>query len=149
MISRTRDGLLLCASMDNDNHARELEPFKKKARQLIQSCVGTENCQPTNVEDPPLYFLLVLLYFSSNIIFMKSLFSNILFSLVTINRYHIRNGVMYLALCEKAYPKKLALAFLEEISQEFEVLHGDKIQSVERPYAFIAFGELTYSTNFI
>ena len=56
-------------------------------------------------------------------------------------RYHIRNGVMYLALCEKAYPKKLALAFLEELTQEFEVLHGDKIQSVERPYAFIAFGE--------
>ena len=57
MISRTRDALLLCASMDNDNHARELEPFKKRARQLIQSCIGTRDSQATNIEDPPLYFL--------------------------------------------------------------------------------------------
>lgn len=60
MIARARDSLLLCASMDNDNHARELEPFKKRARKLIQSCVGVHDCQPTNVEDPPLYFLYVI-----------------------------------------------------------------------------------------
>ena len=62
MIARTSDGLLLCASMDNDNHARELEPFKKKARQIIQSCAGTHKSQPTQIEDPPLYFL-YLFYF--------------------------------------------------------------------------------------
>ena len=47
---------------------------------------------------------------------------------------------MYLALCEKAYPKKLAFAFLDELTKEFEVLHGDEVESAERPYQFIGFG---------
>lgn|SRR3990167_9608742 len=73
MIARTSDGLLLCASMDNDNHARELEPFKKKARQIIQSCAGTHKSQPTQIEDPPLYFL-YLFYF---ILFFLGFFTSL------------------------------------------------------------------------
>ena len=49
---------------------------------------------------------------------------------------------MYLALCEKAYPKKLAFAFLDELTKEFEVLHGDEVEAAERPYQFIGFGKL-------
>jgi hypothetical protein len=58
MIARTRDGLILCGSVDNT--ARELEPFKKRARKLIQACIGEHKGPAVQVEDPPLYFLYVI-----------------------------------------------------------------------------------------
>jgi len=44
--------------------------------------------------------------------------------------YMIDNGICYLTLTEKTYPKRLAFLFLEEISREFEAdlkaEHGDE-----------------------
>lgn len=34
--------------------------------------------------------------------------------------YMIDNGICYLSLTEKSYPKRLAFLFLEEIAREFE-----------------------------
>lgn len=34
--------------------------------------------------------------------------------------YMIDNGICYLTLTDKSYPKRLAFLFLEEISKEFE-----------------------------
>ena len=48
--------------------------------------------------------------------------------------------VCYLTLTEKAYPKKLAFQYLEELQSEFSRLYGEQIDSVTRPYAFIKFG---------
>ncbi len=49
--------------------------------------------------------------------------------------------VCYLTLTEKAYPKKLAFQYLEELQSEFSRLYGGQIDGVTRPYAFIKFGE--------
>ncbi len=48
--------------------------------------------------------------------------------------------VCYLTLTEKAYPKKLAFQYLEELASEFSRLYADQIEGVTRPYAFIKFG---------
>jgi len=55
--------------------------------------------------------------------------------------YIIDGGeVCYLTLTEKAYPKKLAFQYLEELQSEFSRLYGGQIDGVTRPYAFIKFG---------
>jgi hypothetical protein len=55
--------------------------------------------------------------------------------------YLIDQGVCYLTLTEKAYPKKLAFQYLEELTNEFSRLYGQQVHTVSRPYAFIKFGE--------
>lgn len=54
--------------------------------------------------------------------------------------YLIDKDVCYLVLCEQSYSKKLAFSFLEDLAQEFSSLYGKKVQSVNRPYSFIEFG---------
>lgn len=39
------------------------------------------------------------------------------------------------------YPKKLAFQYLEELAGEFGRLYGTQVDAVQRPYAFIKFGE--------
>ena len=55
--------------------------------------------------------------------------------------YIIDGDVCYLVLTDKAYPKKLAFQYLEELQSEFTRLYGTQIEGVARPYAFIKFGE--------
>lgn len=54
--------------------------------------------------------------------------------------YIIEGGVCYLTVCEKAYPKKLAYQYLEDLQREFEKVNREQIETVARPYAFIKFG---------
>jgi vesicle transport protein SEC22 len=64
--------------------------------------------------------------------------------------YMIENGICYLTLTDKSYPKRLAFLFLEEISKEFEselkAEHGDEwlrtVETVGRQYAFIKFDRI-------
>lgn len=54
--------------------------------------------------------------------------------------YLIDAGVCFLTLAEKAYPKKLAFQYLEELANEFGRLYGPQVDAATRPYAFIKFG---------
>lgn len=54
--------------------------------------------------------------------------------------YLVSEGVVYLTLAEKGYPKKLAFQYLEELHKEFTSLYGTQIEGTTRPYAFIRFG---------
>lgn len=54
--------------------------------------------------------------------------------------YLIEQGVIFLALADRGYPKKLAFQYLEELSGEFGRLYGSQVETVSRPYAFIKFG---------
>lgn len=49
-------------------------------------------------------------------------------------------GVIYLCLTDKYFPKRLAFSFLEEVSKEFFKKYSHQIESSARPYAFIQFG---------
>lgn len=55
--------------------------------------------------------------------------------------YVIKDSVCALCLCERAFPRKLAFAFLEDVAQEFLSQNGPRIESVVRPYHFIEFGQ--------
>ena len=67
-------------------------------------------------------------------------FFNILKCFNIYSSYLIDQDVCYLVLCEQSYSKKLAFSFLEDLAQEFSSLYGKKVQSVNRPYSFIEFG---------
>jgi len=67
--------------------------------------------------------------------------------------YITENGVCYMTLCEKAYPKKLAFAFLGEVHRAFEeelkrefgthsVDYRSLIETIEKPYYFIKFDRI-------
>eukprot|EP00050_Salpingoeca_kvevrii_P002351 m.191227 g.191227 ORF g.191227 m.191227 type:complete len:236 (-) comp10592_c1_seq1:5948-6655(-) len=53
--------------------------------------------------------------------------------------YAIEDGVCYLVICEKSFSKKLAFGYLEELRKQFQHEYGSKVDTVARPYAFIAF----------
>lgn len=62
------------------------------------------------------------------------LFSNNNFSSLVLN------GVGFLCICDKLYPKRLAFVFLDDISRHFfEDFSRDQIEHATRPYAFIRF----------
>lgn len=46
-----------------------------------------------------------------------------------------------MCICDSSYPRKLAFSYLDELSKEFQRSYGDKIDSAQRPYAFMGFGE--------
>lgn len=54
--------------------------------------------------------------------------------------YIIEGRVCYLTMCDRAYPKKLAFQYLEDLKNEFERVNGNQIETAARPYAFIKFG---------
>ena len=58
--------------------------------------------------------------------------------------YMIEADVCYLTLTEAKYPKKLAYQYLDELHSEFMNLFRTQIQSAQRPYAFVKFGEPAY-----
>lgn len=49
--------------------------------------------------------------------------------------------ICFLTLAEKGYPRRFAFDYLDDLQKEFLQLHGQQIESVERPYKFITFGE--------
>src|SRR4051794_3472132 len=47
------------------------------------------------------------------------------------------SSVCFLTFCDKSYPRKLALQFLEEIKVEFMIRHGEEVKQKKlRPYPF-------------
>lgn len=44
-------------------------------------------------------------------------------------------------MCDRAYPKKLAFQYLEDLRNEFERGYANQIETAARPYAFIKFGK--------
>lgn len=57
-------------------------------------------------------------------------------------------AVVYVAICEKSYPRKLAFAYLEELGVEFSQSYGQQVaQRTLRPYAFVAFDTFIQRTT--
>eukprot|EP01130_Rhizamoeba_saxonica_P008467 TRINITY_DN3430_c0_g2_i1.p1 TRINITY_DN3430_c0_g2~~TRINITY_DN3430_c0_g2_i1.p1 ORF type:complete len:136 (-),score=18.38 TRINITY_DN3430_c0_g2_i1:30-401(-) len=56
--------------------------------------------------------------------------------------YTIENGICYMTLCEKDYPRQLAVGYIDEIKNEFDIQHGQDIKLANRQYFFQNFGML-------
>jgi len=55
--------------------------------------------------------------------------------------------ICFLTLAEKSYPRRFAFNYLGELQKEFIQLHGQQIDSVERPYKFITFDTFIQKTK--
>uniref|UniRef100_UPI0035902EC0 vesicle-trafficking protein SEC22b-like n=1 Tax=Myxine glutinosa TaxID=7769 RepID=UPI0035902EC0 len=111
MIARVADGLPLAASMQEDEQSgRNLMEYQSHAKQLFCK-LNEQSPSRCTLEAGPMMF-----------------------------QYLIEQGVCYLVLCEGAFPKNLAFAYLEQLQTEFHELYGKKVAAVSRPYSFIEFG---------
>lgn len=61
--------------------------------------------------------------------------------------YVLTSGICILTLTEKAYPKRLAFDYLDELRREFFQLYGSQITSASRPYEFIRFDTFIQKTK--
>jgi len=120
-IARVTDGLVLVASMEHNSNASDrMDLYKNQAKQLMRKLSAQSAAKMS--------------YESGDFVF----------------HYMIENGICYLMLCDKNYPKRLAFLFLDEISREFvsslRIEHGDEwlreLETVGRAYAFIKFDQI-------
>jgi vesicle transport protein SEC22 len=112
MIARVADGLLLSASVQEDEQSsRNLVDCQTQAKQLFRKLSQDPN--------PPARCSLET--------------ANYLF------HYLIERGVCYLVLCEKSFSKRLAFSYLEDIQHEFSSQYSARLDTVSRPYSFIEF----------
>ncbi|EEA07490.1 synaptobrevin family protein [Cryptosporidium muris RN66] len=123
-IGRASDGLVLTETWDDLTTNRSLQSYKHQAKQILKN-VGSEiGSEKCSVD-------------SGNYVFY----------------YIVDGGVIYMTLCSKSYPKKLAFSFLqevikyffEELKKEFGNKDGDyraNIESIDKPYYFIKFDRI-------
>ncbi len=61
--------------------------------------------------------------------------------------YTLSSGVVFLTLSERAYPKRLAFDYLEELRREFFTVYGAQVTRASRPYEFIRFDTFIQKTK--
>lgn len=62
--------------------------------------------------------------------------------------YLIAQSIIYLCICDKLYPRKLAFSYLLEVSHEFHNSHGqDALASSARPFGFSSFDNFLTKTK--
>lgn len=62
--------------------------------------------------------------------------------------YLFDKQIIYLTICDKSYPRKLAFSYLSEISQEFENSHAQEaLSSHARPYGLSSFDNYLQKTK--
>lgn len=110
VIQRVTSPLILAESMDTDSSGPEMDALKKDAKALLDTISRSGESSAV--------------FTSGNYYFI----------------HLTENGVCYLTLCDKSYPKKLAYSFLEELKKEFDVQHGSEVSKTKRPFAFELFG---------
>jgi vesicle transport protein SEC22 len=94
------------------DHAFELEEYKSHAKKIIKNLKDSSPSKCTIEAGPYLY------------------------------HYIIENHVCYLVLCEKAYPKRLAFQYMDELCKAFYQEYGQEIVRFSRPYAAVEFDPL-------
>lgn len=61
--------------------------------------------------------------------------------------YVLSGGVCILTLTERAYPKRLAFDYLDELRKEFFQIYGAQVANASRPYEFIRFDTFIQKTK--
>eukprot|EP01117_Protostelium_nocturnum_P018670 TRINITY_DN7853_c0_g2_i1.p1 TRINITY_DN7853_c0_g2~~TRINITY_DN7853_c0_g2_i1.p1 ORF type:complete len:217 (-),score=79.45 TRINITY_DN7853_c0_g2_i1:12-662(-) len=118
MIARQSDGLMLAESMtDKDSRNLDLESYRQQAKKLFKA-IDPRSGNRMTIESGPYYFC-----------------------------YLVENEVIFLTLCDKSFPKKLAMRFLEELQKEFDIQYGSEVSSAKRPYTFVKFDAFIEKTK--
>ena len=58
---------------------------------------------------------------------------------------YVELGVAYLCLCERTFPRSVAMQYLEELQRVFNARHGEEVANASRPYHFVSFGPCAHS----
>ncbi|KAI0124324.1 Longin-like domain-containing protein [Xylariales sp. AK1849] len=110
-IARVGDGLMLCASVDDESTESSLAEIKSQVKLILRRL--NRNAEPQASIESGAYTL----------------------------HYLLDNDIVYLCICERSYPRKLAFTYLSDLSAEFAnsysqaQLHSPTL----RPYAFMEF----------
>ncbi|KAI6691584.1 hypothetical protein NL676_028412 [Syzygium grande] len=120
LIARVTDGLPLAEGLDDGRDMKDAEFYKQQVKALFKNLSKGQN-EPSrmSVETGPYFF-----------------------------HYIIEGRVCYLTMCDRAYPKKLAFQYLEDLKNEFERVNGAQIETAARPYAFIKFEQHASTTAY-
>ncbi|KAL3957282.1 hypothetical protein ACCO45_007860 [Purpureocillium lilacinum] len=114
------DGLMLCASVDDEqSDGAALKEVKQQTKQVLRKL--TRNSEPqASIET------------GSHAI-----------------HYLIDTDVVFLAICERSYPRKLAFTYLADLAREFLTTHpAAQVHSPQlRPYAFMEFDNFIAKTR--
>ncbi|PVF94754.1 putative SEC22-synaptobrevin [Serendipita vermifera] len=108
-IARASDALPLAASVDDEQTENALQEHKQQAK-LIFRRINPQSEPRCSIESGA-YTL----------------------------HYLISDGVIYLTIAEKSYPRKLAFLYLDELAREFSNSYGTKVETARKPYAFVGF----------
>lgn len=109
-IARVSDGLPLAATVDDEKSESALLTQKQQAKLLFRK-LSTSSENAASVESGP-YIL----------------------------HYIIEDGICYLCIADKSYPRKLAFSYLTDVAKEFYAAYGQEAQKPGlRPYAFVGF----------
>ncbi|KEZ39739.1 hypothetical protein SAPIO_CDS9697 [Scedosporium apiospermum] len=105
------DGLMLCASVDDEQSQSAVGEVKSQIRQVLRKL--TRNSEPQASIESGQFVL----------------------------HYLIESDIVFICICERSYPRKLAFTYLADLSREFTTTHPPaQIHSPTlRPYAFMDF----------
>ncbi|KAI0408058.1 transport protein-like protein sec22 [Xylaria palmicola] len=124
-IARVADGLMLCASVDDEQSESSLAEVKSQIRLILRRL--NRNSEPQASIESGNY---TLQYANRSMPAPSPL-----------NSYLIASDVVFLCICERSYPRKLAFTYLADLAAEFATsyapaqLHSPAL----RPYAFMEF----------
>lgn len=117
IIARIADGLPLAASMDDEQAESELSGYKSQAKAIFKKL--NSHSEPMCSIDSGPYYL----------------------------HYLLDQGVCYLCICAKSFPRKFAFNYLDELAKEFYMSYGSEVEKTTlRPYAFIKFDTFIQKT---
>lgn len=105
------DGLMLCASVDDEQTESALGEIKSQVKMILRRL--NRNSEPqASIESGP-YTL----------------------------HYMISQDIVYMCISEKSYPRKLAFTYLSDLCTEFSTTYPlqQVLSSTMRPYAFMEF----------
>lgn len=139
LLSRVHDALPLAASLadDKDAYADELQDYERQAKKIIKNVSrehgggglqGSAVTAAARSSSASASATVEVGYFSFH--------------------YLAANDVVYLTLTERAYPRKLAFAYLDELRREFETVYTQQqVQSAARPYEMVRFDTFIQKTK--
>ncbi|KAI9711268.1 MAG: SNAP receptor [Bogoriella megaspora] len=113
------DGLMLAASVDDEQAETELADIKAKTKQILRRL--NRNAEPQASIESGNYTV----------------------------HYLINDSVVFLCICDRSYPRKLAFTYLSDLSTEFTTTYPSQqyLSPSLRPYAFVEFDTFIQRTK--
>ncbi|KAF2137271.1 uncharacterized protein K452DRAFT_278703 [Aplosporella prunicola CBS 121167] len=113
------DGLILAASVDDEQSQSELVDIKNKVKQILRRV--NRNSEPQASIEGGQYTV----------------------------HYLINDALVFLCICDRSYPRKLAFTYLQDLCQEFTTVYPSQqyLAATCRPYAFVEFDTFIQRTK--